>query len=287
MSDQITTAFMQQYKAGIEILVQQKGSRLRSCVRVEDQVGKQSFYDQLGSTTVRERTVRHGDSPYIATPHSRRMCILKDYDWGDYIDSEDKIRTLNDPSNQYTVNAAFAFGRKIDEVLLDAASGDAKTGETGGDTTPLPSTQKIGGSVPMSLALLLQAKEILDENETDPDQPRYIACTAAQITSLLNTTEVKSSDFNTVKALASGQINTYLGFEFKRVNSGLFNTVGSDDACIAWSRPGLLLAIGAELVARVTERSDKGFSWYAFNRMSFAATRMQEELVVEIACNEA
>ena len=63
MSFEITTAFVQQYRANIQLLSQQKGSRLRSAVREESQVGKNGFYDQIGATTARKRTERHGDTP--------------------------------------------------------------------------------------------------------------------------------------------------------------------------------------------------------------------------------
>lgn len=66
----------------------------------------------------------------------------------------------------------------------------------------------------MTIAKLLQAKFILDNNDVDPSLKRYFVCGPKQIQDLLNTTEVKSSDFNTVKALAQGDLNTFLGFEF-------------------------------------------------------------------------
>ncbi len=40
MSTQVTTAFVQQYSANVQMLSQQMGSRLRDAVRVENVVGK-------------------------------------------------------------------------------------------------------------------------------------------------------------------------------------------------------------------------------------------------------
>jgi len=65
MSSQITTAFVQQYSNNVQMLSQQKGSLLRGAVSVEGVVGKNSFFDQVGTATAVKRTSRHGDTPQI------------------------------------------------------------------------------------------------------------------------------------------------------------------------------------------------------------------------------
>ena len=56
MSNQITTAFVQQYSNNVQMLSQQKGSLLRSAVDVETVVGKNSFFDQVGVASVNFKT---------------------------------------------------------------------------------------------------------------------------------------------------------------------------------------------------------------------------------------
>lgn len=80
MSIQITEAFVQQYRANVYHLSQQKGSRLRKAVRVEIVNGKNAYFEQLGATAARARTSRHSDTPRMDTPHSRRRVSLTDYD---------------------------------------------------------------------------------------------------------------------------------------------------------------------------------------------------------------
>jgi len=292
MSDQITTALSQQYHSNVEMLVQQRGSVTRPFVREETLVGKSGFYDQVGATTARQRTTRHGDSPYIATPHSRRMVVTADYEWGDYIDSFDQVRTLIDPSNSYVQAGAFALGRSIDEVVLAAAFGTAQTGETGG--TPLTFANDGGstivhGSAGMTIDKLLEAKEILDNNEVDPGERRFIVQTAEQFRDLLGTLQITSADYNSVRALVHGEVDTFLGFQFIRINDStdFLPKVSTTRDCLAFTERGLLLAVGSDLTARVTERDDKSFSWYAYNCMAIGATRMQGEKFVKIECTEA
>jgi hypothetical protein len=83
MSVQITTAFSQQFSSNVALLSQQRGSILRGAVREESVVGEKSFFDQVGSVAAVKRTSRHGDTPIVETPHSRRMVTLETYEWAD------------------------------------------------------------------------------------------------------------------------------------------------------------------------------------------------------------
>ena len=294
MSIQITTAFIQQYRANVEHLVQQKGSRLRPLVRTETQNAEFDFYDRIGATSAQEVTGRHQDTPLINVPHDRRRVSLRDFDWADLIDRPDRIRMLIDPTSPYSQNAAYALGRKMDEVILDAAFGSVYTGKTGSSTVSFPAGQQVAvdyvetGSAAnsgLTIGKLRRAKQILDQNEVDPTERRYIAMTAKQMTDLLRTTEVTSADFNTVRALVQGEINSFMGVEFVRTELVRTNA-SSHRRCLAWCQSGLLLAVGQDIVTDIGPRRDKRNSTQVYVSASFGATRMEEEKVVEIICAE-
>ena len=286
MSSQITTAFVNQYSSNIQMLSQQMGSLLRGAVDVESVNGEKAFFDQVGSAAAVLRTTRHADTPLIDTPHSRRMVTMSDYEYADLIDSQDKVRLLVDPTSTYARAAASAMGRAIDDVIIAAAIGVSKTGKDGSDSTSLPSSQKVAhGSASLTIAKLLSAKEILDEGSVDPSIPRYIVCAPKQITSLLGTTQVTSSDFNTVKALAQGQMDTFSGFKFI-VSNRLGLDSNSHRQVFAFAGDGLKLAMGREPTARIDERSDKSYATQVYYCQTIGATRMEEAKVVEIACSE-
>lgn len=294
MSIQITTAFIQQYRANVEHLVQQKGSRLRPLVRTETQNAEFDFYDRIGATSAQEVTGRHQDTPLINVPHDRRRVSLRDFDWADLIDRPDRIRMLIDPTSPYSQNAAYALGRKMDEVILDAAFGSVYTGKTGSSTVSFPAGQQVAvdyvetgspANSGLTIGKLRRAKQILDQNEVDPTERRYIAMTAKQMTDLLRTTEVTSADYNTVRALVQGEINSFMGFEFVRTELVRTNA-SSHRRCVAWAQSGLLLAVGQDIVTDIGPRRDKRNSTQVYVSASFGATRMEEEKVVEIICAE-
>lgn len=284
MSTQVTTAFVQQYSANVQMLSQQMGSLLRDKVRVESVVGKNAFLDQVGSVTAIEKTSRHSDTPQIDTPHARRRLSMADYEFADLIDQQDKVRLLIDPTSSYAQAAAMAMGRAIDDVIITAALGTAYTGETG-STSTANANQIVHGSAALTIAKLRTAKQTLDLSDVDPSIPRHIIVSPRQISDLLNITEVTSADFNTVKALANGEVNTYLGFNF--IVSNRLTLSGTTRSCIAFAQDGLALGIGKDVNARIDERADKSYATQVYYCMSIGATRMEEDKVVEVQCTEA
>ena len=289
MSTQVTTAFVQQYSANVQMLSQQMGSRLRDAVRVENVVGKNAFIDQIGSATAALRTSRHADTPQMDTPHDRRRLSLADYEYADLVDDQDKVRMLIDPTSSYARAAAAAMGRAMDDVIITAATGTANTGETGSGSATLDSTNNSVGSASsndgLTLAKLREAKRKMDLNDVDASIPRYIAVGPKQIEDLLGDTTVTSSDFNTVKALVQGELDTFMGFRFIMSNR---LTVDSNDIrkCFAWAEDGLTLGIGKDISARIDERADKGYATQVYYCMSIGAVRMEEDKVVQIFCDE-
>lgn len=313
MSTQITTAFVKQFNSNVFHLSQQKGSRLRSLVRNESQNGKSQFFDRIGSVTAQKKASRHSDTPLIDTPHSRRRVTLNDYEHADLVDDADKIRLLIDPASQYSLAFMYAFGRAMDDEIISAALGSAYGGEEGADIISLPDSQKVAAhdgatatGVNLNVKTLRKVKEKFDANDVDESIPKHFAIGSSQLQSLLAETEVTSSDYNSIKALVQGEVDSFMGFKFTRterlprlaanvsydVANGDYNTGGGtitasqSRRCFAWAMDGLLLAIGQDQKARMSERDDKSYSMQVFMSMGIGSTRLEEEKVVECVCSE-
>ncbi|MAK56934.1 MAG: hypothetical protein CML17_14015 [Pusillimonas sp.] len=286
MSTEITTAFVQQFSSNVQLLSQQMGSLLRGSVSEESVTGEKAFFDQVGQAAAVKRTSRHSDTPIVDTPHSRRMVTMDSYEWADLVDDADKVRLLIDPTSAYARTAAAAIGRAMDDAIISAATGTAKTGKSGSTSTTLPSAQQIAhGSTDLTIEKLIEAKQKLDVNSVDPSIPRYIVVSPFQIQRLLNETAVTSSDFNTVKALVRGEVDTFMGFKF--IVSNRLAKSGNNRTCFAFAEDGLKLAVGKDVMARIEERADKSYSTQVYYCATFGATRMEEDKVVEITCDES
>jgi hypothetical protein len=290
MSQQITTAFVKQWERGITHLAEQRMSRLRDKVRfVRVANGDKAYIDQLGSVTAQPATVRHGDTPLTDTPHSRRQVTLTPYKHADLVDKADQIRVLNDPTSAYMISFGRAFGRAIDDVIIAAAFADAKTGVDGSGTAAHPGGDyqiAVGGAGILTIAQLTEALEVLNAAENDPDEGYYFACSARQIRDLMDNTTASSADYNSVKLLMTGEIDTFAGFTFVRTER-LQSTATPDTRCIAWAKNSIALAIGEEPNGRISERADKNYSTQVFMSMDIGATRMNETGVVEVIADIA
>ena len=225
------------------------------------------------------------------TPHSRRRVSLADYDWSDLIDNEDRVRMLIDPTGPYAKAAAMAMGRAMDDVIIAAADGTAFTGVAGGTSTAYSADMTVDVQVGVSPAAdtglnvgkLRAAKQLLDANEAE-DGDRVMVINAKQLQNLLAETEVTSSDFAAIKALVHGEVDTFLGFDFKRTERIGIDS-NSDHKVLYWQMAGMKLAIGSEPQVKISERDDKNYATQVFTSMSLGATRMQEDLVGYIECD--
>lgn len=284
MSTQIPVSFVEQYKSNIMILSQQKGSKTRSTVTVETVTGQSAYFERMGATAAVPRTTRHGDTPLVDTPHSRRKVSLAPYEWADLIDDSDKVRLLIEPTSDYALNAVNAMGRTMDDIVIAAAGGNAYGGVAGGTPIALPGGQKVvANATNLTIAKLLAAREIFALNDADRDGA-VIFVSPKMLTGLLNVAEVKSSDYNTVKALVRGEIDTYLGFKFIETTRLPANSTANGKFAYIWTKRALTLAIGAEIKTRISERDDKAYSTQVYVSMDLGATRVEDEGVIELDC---
>jgi len=294
MSFQIPENMVVQYGNTFRAMYQQKVSRLRPWCQIESGiVGASKSVERMGKAEAYDITSRHADTKFVEVPHSRRWIDLADKGWAELIDKLDKVRLLVDPANGYAMMANAAHNRAMDDVIINAARGSARTNA---GLSVLPSTQKIAaGGTNLTLAKLLTVKEILDSNEVDDDASmqadgqrdtasRVMVVNAKMLTNLFGTTEIKSVDYNSVKALAEGSIDTFLGFKFIRVERLPKDGTATTGYALAWSKSCVALGIGQEINSSVDRRPDKNNAWQVFADMSIGAARLEDEGVVEIAC---
>jgi DNA-binding protein len=308
MSNQITEAFVKEFSSNVYMLSQQKGSRLRPYVRQESIKGKAKAFDRIGLALAQQSTGRHADTPQIDTPHSRRWCYLADYDWADLVDDMDKIRILNEPTSEYVMAAMWSLGRSMDDVIIAAADASVNTGEEAASTASHPNSQKIAANDGVALSnlnvnTLILIKSKFGSADVDPEIPLHIAVAQSQLDALLQDDQVTNADYASVKALVKGEVDTFMGFKFHRLQrlgtqtaalsgSPTTGAVGSGSSLIgtrkiiAWAQDGIILGIGQDMKSRVSERADKRYSVQAYASMSLGAVRMEEEKVVIGFCTE-
>lgn len=296
----IETALVNSYHSNLEMAFQQKRSRLQDTVTNGTQNSEFDFWDRIGTVEANEVEGRNTDTVISATPFDRRRLQTKSYDWADLIDKKDKLRMLADPSSPYVMNAINALNRKKDRVIIEAATDVAYTGKNGATAVSFPASQQIavnfvetGAAVNSNLTIgklrriveILRTNEVIDdegENETMAQVTGVI--TASQLTALLRTTEVTSADYNTVKALVDGKVDTYMGIKFKMTQ--LVKKTGNVRSCLFYVKKAIRFNTAEEINTDVGPRRDKRNSVQVYACADFGAVRMWEEGVVEVLCDE-
>lgn len=290
MSIEITTAMTRMFARGIDLLQQQLDSRFRGRVRIEIITSAEAIeLDQVDAVTMTDIASRHQDTALISVPHRRRVIQPVVASVADLVDPADARRVLNDPQNAYIQSFAAASNRKHDDRIIAAFFATATTGKGGASTAAFDSTnyQVASGGTNLTLEKMRQASRILKaaENPKDDDMNRwYLAYSANNQEALLSDTTVTSADFNTVKALVQGEINTFLGFE--HLLSERLGASGNDRRCPAWRKRSMALAVSLEGRSSVRVRADKEDSIQVRYENDSGATRMDEKGVVEVLADE-
>lgn len=295
MSLNIPNHFAQQFATNIELLLQQKDSRLRGLVTSGSYIGEQaSPVDQFDSIEMQAVTGRFEAMGRVDADTARRWVVPLDFDLPQMIDSFDKLRLLNDPASMYVQNAVQAAKRKMDFTIIQSFFAAAKTGKSGSSSTSFLAAQQVAvnhgasANTGLTVAKLREARKILRANEVDLESdPVTVVVTAKQEDNLLAEAQVISMDFNDKPVLVDGKLKSFLGMNF--VHSELLEVDGSSYRRVpVFAKSGMHLGIWNDITTDISQRKDlKGLPWQSYVYMTIGATRLNEEKVVEIKCSEA
>lgn len=290
----IPNHFTTQFDSNWKHLVQQKNSKLKEYVTLDSIEGKEKSYNQLDATSMTQITDRSRDTRISDQAMAKRWIRPLNYDCAKLVDEFDEqfLGEVVLPTSPIIQSHAAAYARTCDKIIIDALGGTAFTGTTGTTATTLPAGQKIAanyvesGAVAnsgLTIAKLRAAKFLFDSNEVDEEEERIMVVSAKQLQDLLRTVEATSADYNTVRALVDGTLNTFMGFKFRR--SQQLPLAVDIRSCFAYVKSGVILAERG-LKTMMDVRPDLSHSLQIRSVASLAAVRMEEKKVVEIACDE-
>ncbi|GAB2493956.1 phage capsid protein [Arenimonas alkanexedens] len=287
MSNQITEAFRQAFGDNFMHVAQQKMSRLESCVTIEGGIrGMSKSINRLGQRSAQRRLTRHGDTPLNEQPHSTRFVDLYDWEDGDMVDDQDKVRTLIDPTSDY-VNAMVAgMNRSKDDIVISSLGGNSRSSS---GNIALPATQKIVvGGTGLTKAKIIQTKKIFRTNEADEEagEDLHFGYSATALSDVLTDVQLTSADYLAVQMLQNGTMKgRWMGFTW--VPTERFAKVSTTRFLYAWAKSGVVLGKGEDVVTRVGEDPGKGFNVRIYAKQSLGAVRVEEEKVVEVQAIES
>ena len=234
------------------------------------QVGRGVATPRIGQTDVTPLNV--GFSNVTVT--------LEDWVAAEYSDIFSQQKVNFDERNELVQVLGNAIGRRQDQIIIAALQGSGTSLTVGND---------VGGTdTNMNVAKLRQAKGLMDKNNVPP-MGRNILIHSNGLQSLLAETAVTSTDFNTVKALVNGELDTFLGFKFHvigdRTEGGLAVDGSLDRTCFAFHKDAIGYAEGIAPKTEINYIPEKT-SWLVASLLSAGATTIDAEGIVSIVARE-
>jgi len=320
-----TDGFMQEFSASVEHVAQQKASKLMKCVRKETMDHEVCYFDTFDSSEVAART-KNGDiyanatRDYANIPQpgiSRRQLTASAVFWDKTIDRNDIANLKADPTAQLVKSAGYALGRAYDRAILKALTAKVKTGRSGATEVTFKGSNIVSlgqnthataanaerlelvdgqnvHTTGLTLEKLLQARSLLRQH-VDENEKLYFVCSPSQIDDLLRLEEITSINKNTVKALATGEIDAFLGFNFIvtsllpviRPASVSTTRKHSIRECYAFSESSIIFGkVKGQYLSKTTELTQNHFAPYIYLSDCVGAVRMLDNDVVTIKVYE-
>ncbi len=307
--DGYTEAFYNSYTPGYEHVLQQRRPMYQGLLREERIEGENESYDFLGTIELDKKTTRFEDIPIEDLTHNRRWITPEWYRKGIFVDKEDDIALLTDPTSDYIQALAKGEIRKENTVITAAFFANVSGGKTPGvDTYVLSNVAySTGGtgrtivhdvqndftaggvSAGLTIEKLILTKQAMQELENDPDDLFYIGLAPKQMSDLLRQAETQSIDTNIIRSLHAGTVNEYMGFRFVITNNiviGSSNDIDTDTNVYVlpvWTKEGMLFAKHESPIFNVDWLPRKQI-WQISARVGMNAIRMDEDKVLRIEC---
>lgn len=299
----ITDNYQVKYTKKWSSMLQQHISRLEDYATVsKDLTGKVVFFDQFGILDFDEKTTRVGKTILGEAPTLRRSMRPRMFTKAIGYDEFDgkQMDSLDEPISKTIEGLRAAAARRMDDVMIEGFLGTNYVGEDGLTATTLSDSQTIAKNFVesgtatnsnLTVGKLRRALSILQKNEAwSQDAEKYgdslvLAVTSAQINSLLRDPEVTSYDFNNVRALSEGKIDTFMGFKFIRTERLPKDETGVR-SCLAWVKSKAQFGVWDDFKVKLSVRDDMDEALQIRARFACGATRLQEEGFVKINCVE-
>ena len=279
MSVQLSNAFVTLFDAEVKQAYQGKAMLVGAVRQRRGVEGSTVRFPKVGRGVATPRITQTDVTP-LNVGFSNVTCTLQDWNAAEYSDIFSQAKVNFDERSELVQVLGNAIGRRQDQLILDALTAATGTGTVGND---------IGGTdTNLNVAKLRDAKRQLDRANVPPEG-RHIILHASGLASLLSETAVTSSDFNTVKALVSGEINTFLGFTFHvlgdRTEGGLIIDSSLDRVCFAFHKDAIGYAEGIAPRTEVNYIPEKT-SFLVNSVFSAGAVAIDAEGIVKITARE-
>ncbi len=206
MSRTLSVAQAKEFDDEVKLAYQGADQQLSKTVYTKRNRGVKTFqFPFMGRGVATKRTTQTMRN-LMNIPHSNTTATAEGWEAAEFTDIFDDAETNIDERASLAKLVAMAVHRRSDQIIYDAAEAEA---------SPLAtvSVNEGGANTGLNVQKLRKGMGYFDDREV-PDGDRHYVGQAVGRSELLAETEVTSSDFNVVRALVNGEINSFVGFQF-------------------------------------------------------------------------
>ena len=280
MSKTLSSAAQEEFDSEVKHAFQTAGG-LRNTVTVRTGVVGDTYnFRKMGKGMANQKASQEDVTPMNIT-HSKPQATLENWNAPEYTDIFDAAEVNFEEQSELATTISSALGRRLDQLIIDAL--DNASAYAGTVTTAIG-----GADSGMNVDKVRRASRYLNDKGV-PMSDRHILVSAIGLETMLAETETTSSDYNTVKALVNGELDTFVGFKFHVIESrdegGL--TVGAGDVRdgYAYHKSAIGLAIGIDVKSEVNYIAQKT-SWLANGLMKAGACIRDTDGIVKVQSDE-
>ena len=285
MAITIDKVYIQTFERNVRHIAQQADTRLRRFVTEKATDGQKHNWERLGSGEASLKAAARVATPTSDLPWSRRVSLAQTYHMGETVEQEDVVQMLIDPNSNVSAAIANGMKRKIDDILIAAATGTALNGD--GTTSAFPAGQVVGdGTGVISIDNILEVQEKFYKNDIDPDESKVMVISPTVQRKLMSLMEVTSGDYQNSKALATGMLPNWMGFDWV-VSNRLLVPVAGQISCLAFTKRALGFQVNRDITAKVAEDPSLSFAWRIYAAMTMGAVRTEDEHIVHLKVKNA
>jgi len=253
----------------------QGAQTLRQTVTLRTGVKGEAYkFTRMGKGIANQKASQADVTPMDIT-HSRQTATMENWNAPEYTDIFDQAEVNFDEKAELAKTIAMALGRRDDQLIIDAAanSGTTKTIAAGG--------------VGLTLEKVIQSSKLLNDDAVSM-MDRTFVHSPAGLEDLLNIEELTSADYNSVRLLMSGEIDTYMGYKWKMIENrdeGGLPLTGSDRTCLAYHKAAVGIAVNLDAKTEINYIAQKT-SWLCNGVYKAGAVARDAEGIVTVDIQE-
>jgi hypothetical protein len=288
-------SYVDEFRDHVRHLSQQKYSRLRHTVDNDSFQSETGRWDRLSSGDSAAKT-RKMATPETGRVWSTRIAIATPYNDAEVTEVEDPSKMITDPNSQIVQSLGMSMGRRFDDLIIAAATGNAvstdrtiATGDTNPPNIAFPAGQEVGdytGYINFDVITAIQEKFL--ENDIDVLVPKYAVVGPKQVRKMMQLTEQTSSDYvrsSLDELSATGITQNWMGFTWI-MSTRLLAPLANQLDCLFYTDQAMGLHTPQDMVTFVERDPSLSYAWRPYCQIDSGAVRIEDEHIVRFKAND-